>query len=171
MPDAPGQASDPDPDSGPPPDIAFRATVRSGRLRFEEAPLTAVRFPGIGPRASLSWCERTNLPDEVVAGEEYRDASVTYRLATRLTGRPEEHRDAEENTDTRTSGRGGGRSDTRTGSRDKNLADTSTGGRSEERTDTRTGGRDGDRAHARPDGRDGEGRTHARPGSARPDHL
>ncbi|MEU5091384.1 hypothetical protein [Streptomyces sp. NPDC021356] len=43
----------------------------------------------------MSRSERTNLPDVVVAGEEYRDTTVTYRLATRLTGRPEDGRDGE----------------------------------------------------------------------------
>ncbi|MFQ6142097.1 hypothetical protein ACLMNJ_03325 [Streptomyces seoulensis] len=55
-----------------------------------EDPLTAVRFPGAGSRTSVSRSERTNLPDEVVAGEEYRDATVAYRLATRLTGRTDD---------------------------------------------------------------------------------
>ncbi|CAL9325013.1 hypothetical protein [Streptomyces sp. SudanB182_2057] len=40
---------------------------------------------------STSHSERTNLPDEVVAGKEYRDTLIVYRLATRLTGqRPED---------------------------------------------------------------------------------
>nr|BFD87479.1 hypothetical protein StreXyl84_68800 [Streptomyces sp. Xyl84] len=140
----------PDPEGvpGPPPDIAFRATVRSGRLRFEEDPLTAVRFPGSGPRASLSCCERTNLPGEVVAGEEYRDASVTYRLATRLTGRPEGYRDTEGHTNARTSGGDEGGADTRTGSRDRGRTGASTGSLGEGRADADTGSRDGGRTRA-----------------------
>ncbi|MCZ0204351.1 hypothetical protein OZK63_02805 [Streptomyces sp. UMAF16] len=58
-----------------------------------EQPRTAVRFPGTGRRTSTSRSERTNLPGEVVAGEDYRDALIVYRLATRLTGQPEDGRD------------------------------------------------------------------------------
>ncbi|MFE9903979.1 hypothetical protein [Streptomyces achromogenes] len=58
-----------------------------------EEPRTAVRFPGTGRRTSTSRSERTNLPGEVVAGEDYRDALIVYRLATRLTGQPEDGRD------------------------------------------------------------------------------
>ncbi|WP_181796756.1 hypothetical protein, partial [Streptomyces sp. WELS2] len=72
-----------------------RATVRADRLRFVEEPRTAVRFPGTGKRSSTSHSERTNLPGEVVAGQEYRDALIVYRLATRLTGQPEDGRDGE----------------------------------------------------------------------------
>ncbi|MYS41571.1 hypothetical protein GTY23_10040 [Streptomyces sp. SID5998] len=70
--------------------MEFRATVHSDRLRFHENPETAVRFPGAGQRTSTSRSERTNLPGKVAAGQDYRDATVAYRLATRLTGRPEE---------------------------------------------------------------------------------
>ncbi|CAL9665023.1 hypothetical protein [Streptomyces sp. enrichment culture] len=72
----------------------FRATVRADRLRFVEEPRTAVRFPGTGKRTSTSRSERTNVPGGVVAGKEYRDALIVYRLATRLTGQPEDGRDA-----------------------------------------------------------------------------
>ncbi|MBK3527207.1 hypothetical protein JHN54_37220 [Streptomyces sp. MBT70] len=76
--------------------MAFRATVRADRLRFVEGPRTAVRFPGTGKRTSTSRSERTNVPGEVVAGKEYRDALIVYRLATRLTGQPEDGRDDED---------------------------------------------------------------------------
>ncbi|WP_206317012.1 hypothetical protein [Streptomyces composti] len=49
-------------------------------------------FSGTGERDSVSRSRRVNLPDSVVAGHEYRDIEVIYRLATRLTdelpGRP-----------------------------------------------------------------------------------
>jgi hypothetical protein len=61
-----------------------------------EEPRTAVRFPGTGKRTSTSHSERTNVPGEVVAGKEYRDALIVYRLATRLTGQPEDGRDDED---------------------------------------------------------------------------
>jgi hypothetical protein len=48
-----------------------------------------VGFPGTGERESSSRGERTNLPDTVVPGREYRDVLVDYRLATRLTRRAE----------------------------------------------------------------------------------
>jgi hypothetical protein len=87
-------------------DIAFRATVHADHLRFEEEPRTAVRFPGVGERTSVSRSERTNLPGTVVGGQDYRDALVDYRLATRLTRSPEEGRDGDEDgTDPGTDGR------------------------------------------------------------------
>ncbi|MFF4713352.1 hypothetical protein ACFY2V_18430 [Streptomyces eurythermus] len=64
-----------------------------------EEPRTAVRFPGAGKRTSTSRSERTNLPREVVAGQEYRDALIDYRLATRLTGQPEDGRDGGDGAD------------------------------------------------------------------------
>ncbi|MEW2286381.1 hypothetical protein [Streptomyces sp. NPDC047841] len=67
-------------------DIAFRSAVHAGRLRFTEEPRTAVRFPGAGRRESASHSERTRLPGRIVPGEEYRDVTVAYRLATRLSG-------------------------------------------------------------------------------------
>lgn len=69
---------------GPAPDISFRSTVRAARLRFADEPRTAVRFPGRGKRESTSHSHRTDLPDKVVPGREYHDATVTYRLATRV---------------------------------------------------------------------------------------
>ncbi|MGZ0202223.1 hypothetical protein ACNFR7_18825, partial [Streptomyces sp. RM1] len=72
----------------PHPDISFEATVRGDRLRFEDEPRTAVGFPGTGERESSSRSERTNLPDTVAAGREYRGIRVHYRLATRLVRPP-----------------------------------------------------------------------------------
>ncbi|MFE9773696.1 hypothetical protein ACFYOV_18910 [Streptomyces sp. NPDC005931] len=63
--------------------------VRAERLRFANKPRTAVGFPGDGVRESTSRSERTRLPHGVVAGREYRDVTVAYRLATRLTGEVE----------------------------------------------------------------------------------
>ncbi|WP_411073079.1 hypothetical protein [Streptomyces sp. cmx-4-25] len=74
-------------------DIAFHSTVRCERLRFLEAPRTAVRFPGAGERESTSGSDRVRLPEKVVPGREYRDATVVYRLETRLIGEPEDGRD------------------------------------------------------------------------------
>lgn len=45
-------------------------------------------FSGTGERDSVSRSRRVNLPDSVVAGHEYRDIEVIYRLATRLTDEP-----------------------------------------------------------------------------------
>ncbi|MFF8592243.1 hypothetical protein ACF061_12475 [Streptomyces sp. NPDC015220] len=88
--------------------------MRSDRLRFVEDPLTAVGFPGTGKRTSTSRSERGNLPDKVVAGEEYRDASVTYRLATRLTGPPENGRDRQGGGEGEGGGEGGDDTNART---------------------------------------------------------
>ncbi|GAA1418500.1 hypothetical protein GCM10009601_14040 [Streptomyces thermospinosisporus] len=49
-------------------------------------------FSGTGERDSVSCSRRINLPESVMAGRQYRDIEVTYRLATRITdetpGRP-----------------------------------------------------------------------------------
>ncbi|GAA2734476.1 hypothetical protein [Streptomyces nogalater] len=71
-----------------------------------EEPRTAVRFPGTGKRTSTSRSERTNLPGEVVAGKEYRDALIVYRLATRHTGLPDDGRDDEDGAGAGTDSRG-----------------------------------------------------------------
>ncbi|GGZ83084.1 hypothetical protein ACFOOM_22980 [Streptomyces echinoruber] len=80
-------------------DISFRSTVRSERLRFAEEPRTAVRFPGTGERESMSRSDRIRLPDRVVPGQEYHDVTVVHRLATRLTGKPEDGRGGTGGTD------------------------------------------------------------------------
>lgn len=66
-------------------DISFRSTVHAERLRFTQEPQTAVRFPGTGNRESTSHSDRTHLPAPVTPGQDYRDITVTYHLATRLT--------------------------------------------------------------------------------------
>ncbi|GAA4803581.1 hypothetical protein GCM10023220_36080 [Streptomyces ziwulingensis] len=75
--------------------MSFGATVHGDRLRFGEKPRTSVRFPGTGVRESISRAERTRLPDAVVPGHEYRDVTVAYRLATRVTGDAEVRRPSE----------------------------------------------------------------------------
>ncbi|KOX30627.1 hypothetical protein ADL07_18770 [Streptomyces sp. NRRL F-4707] len=55
-------------------------------MRFEESPRTRVSFPGTGARTSVSRTERTRLPRRVEPGRDYRDVTVRYRLASRLTG-------------------------------------------------------------------------------------
>ncbi|PNV36243.1 hypothetical protein C1708_31265 [Streptomyces sp. DH-12] len=62
--------------------MAFHATVHADRLRFADAPRTAVRFPGTGDRASVSHSDRTHLPDQVEPGVDYHDVTVRYRLET-----------------------------------------------------------------------------------------
>ncbi|MFC4493781.1 hypothetical protein ACFPA8_06495 [Streptomyces ovatisporus] len=61
--------------------------MQADELRFADEPLTAVRFEGSPGRESVSLSERTNLPDRVEAGTDYRDVHVDYRLATRLRDR------------------------------------------------------------------------------------
>jgi hypothetical protein len=72
--------------------MSFDAVVSGDRLLFQEAPRTRVSFPGTGARESLSRSERSNLPRRVAPGQEYRDVTVAYRLASRLTGKPEGER-------------------------------------------------------------------------------
>ncbi|MET8575600.1 hypothetical protein [Streptomyces sp. NPDC005012] len=38
----------------------------------------------------MSRTRRTNLPPRVTPGQQYRDVTVAYRLASRLTGEPED---------------------------------------------------------------------------------
>ncbi|GAA0652364.1 hypothetical protein GCM10009535_33430 [Streptomyces thermocarboxydovorans] len=45
-------------------------------------------FSGTRERDSVSRSRRVNLPESVVAGRQYRDIEVTYRLATRLIDEP-----------------------------------------------------------------------------------
>ncbi|MFE6336156.1 hypothetical protein ACFVOK_23565 [Streptomyces sp. NPDC057798] len=49
-------------------------------------------------RESTSRTDRTHLPNPVVPGQEYEDVTVTYRLATRLTGEPEAGRNGDNDT-------------------------------------------------------------------------
>jgi hypothetical protein len=65
-------------------DIEFTAWLEADELRFDEPPETAVRFFGAPAHESASGSDRTNLPDKVEPGAEYRDVRVEYRLASRL---------------------------------------------------------------------------------------
>ncbi|MBT3149397.1 hypothetical protein HTV45_00465 [Streptomyces sp. CHD11] len=80
-------------------DISFGSTVHAERLRFTDEPGTSVRFPGTGTRESTSHTDRTHLPDTVTAGQEYRDVTVAYRLATRCTGEPGDGRSGDTGAD------------------------------------------------------------------------
>lgn len=53
-------------------------------LRFRSPPQTEVGFFGSPERETFSGSERTNLPEPVEAGADYRDVRVAYRLATAL---------------------------------------------------------------------------------------
>ena len=56
-------------------------------MRFGSEPETEVGFSGSPGRESVSRSRRSNLPDHVEAGTDYRDVGVDYRLATRLRRR------------------------------------------------------------------------------------
>lgn len=73
------------------PDISFTATVRAGRMRWNQHPDTDVTFSGTRAH-TLSTSERENLPDHVRAGETYRHVRVDYRLECAL---PDEVSDPE----------------------------------------------------------------------------
>lgn len=62
--------------------------VKADSLRFTEEPETEVRFTGGRGRQSISGSVRTNLPQPVDVGVEYRDARVDYTLATRVADAP-----------------------------------------------------------------------------------
>jgi hypothetical protein len=68
------------------PDIDFTANVKARELYFEEVPETEVRFRGDPERDSVSSTERENLPEEVQRGVTYRNASVRFRIASKLIG-------------------------------------------------------------------------------------
>ncbi|MEU8728579.1 hypothetical protein AB0C68_04240 [Streptomyces tendae] len=72
--------------AGPGPAVSFDAVVSGDRLRFARAPRTRVSFPGTGTRESVSRTARTNLPLRVAPGQDYREVTVEYHLASRLTG-------------------------------------------------------------------------------------
>lgn len=58
--------------------------MAADRLRFRSPPQTEVGFFGSPERESVSGSDRTNLPEPVQAGVDYRDVRVAYRLATAL---------------------------------------------------------------------------------------
>lgn len=66
------------------PDIELTTSTAAESLRFGREPDTEVRFHGSPGHESFSGSERTNLPEPVEAGTEYRDVRVHYRLATAL---------------------------------------------------------------------------------------
>ncbi|MGH3311567.1 MAG: hypothetical protein ACRDP3_13450 [Streptomyces sp.] len=61
--------------------------MNADELRFGAEPETEVRFDGSPGRESVSGSNRTNLPDKVEPGVDYREVQVDYRLATRLRRR------------------------------------------------------------------------------------
>lgn len=67
------------------PDIDVTATVRARELRFNGAPETSVEFTGYPGHESASGSDRANLPDQVESGVLYRDVSVDYRMASRIS--------------------------------------------------------------------------------------
>ena len=67
-------------------DIELTAWLQADELRFDEPPETAVRFFGAPAHDSASGSDRTNLPEKVEPGAQYRDVRVEYRLASRLAG-------------------------------------------------------------------------------------
>ena len=66
------------------PDIEFGARVDAEELRFGEAPETQVEFFGTPRYEARHGDRRTNLPEEVEAGRNYRNVRIDYRLATKL---------------------------------------------------------------------------------------
>lgn len=72
------------------PDIELSASVKARELRFEEEPLTEVRFWGHPERNSVSANERKNLPQEVRQGVTYRDVGVQSYIASELAATEEE---------------------------------------------------------------------------------
>lgn len=66
------------------PDVDFTANVTVREVRFEEVPETEVRFRGDPECGSVSGAERENLPEEVQRGVTYRNASVRFRIASKL---------------------------------------------------------------------------------------
>lgn len=70
------------------PDIELGARVKMRELRFREVPENETRFFGSTERESVAGTERENLPYGVREGEEYRDAKVRLRIATRIARGP-----------------------------------------------------------------------------------
>jgi hypothetical protein len=66
------------------PDIDLEARVRVRELRFREVPENETRFSGNTERESVAGTLRENLPYGVREGEEYRDAKVRLRIASRI---------------------------------------------------------------------------------------
>lgn len=65
-------------------DVDVDMSVRAEELRFGTVPETRVWFEGEPAERSSSRTERENLPDEVEAGETYRDVLVRWRARSRI---------------------------------------------------------------------------------------
>lgn len=65
-------------------DVEVFTGVRARSLRFEVVPEVKVWFEGEPAQRSSSRTERENLPDEVEAGETYRDVGVRWRARGRI---------------------------------------------------------------------------------------
>ncbi len=66
------------------PDISFTARVAGRRLRWHDAPETAVSFHGSPGHRAASDSDRLGLPDRVRAQRTYRDITVDYRFGCAL---------------------------------------------------------------------------------------
>jgi hypothetical protein len=58
--------------------------VEAEHLEFRGPPDTNVGFTGTPGRKSITRTRRTNLPDRVVDGVDYREVRIEYLLATML---------------------------------------------------------------------------------------
>lgn len=67
-----------------PPEIDVTANVRMREITYEVAPEVRVDFTGEPDHESASGSDRDNLPELVEEGVVYRDASVQYRIVSRL---------------------------------------------------------------------------------------
>jgi hypothetical protein len=66
-------------------DILFRATIKADELRFHAAPETRVEFSGDADARSTSGSVRTHLPDRVATKTSYRDITIDYAIAAKLS--------------------------------------------------------------------------------------
>lgn len=69
-------------------DIAFTATVRADRMRWDDDPDARVTFHGTPGYRSVSDSDRVNLPYRVRAETTYRDVRVDYRALAALPDDP-----------------------------------------------------------------------------------
>lgn len=67
-------------------DVEATAEARFSELRFEKVPETETRFRGNHGQEAASGSDRENLPEKVEPEVTYRDASIRWRAAARLTG-------------------------------------------------------------------------------------
>lgn len=66
------------------PDIEFSASVQADELRFHDAPVSQVRFPGRGDRITGQRTIRKNVDSPVTPGEQYVDVVVETTIAAEL---------------------------------------------------------------------------------------